>query len=355
MTDNTARKTKVLLIQGCVPEYRVPVFNMLSEHVDLTVLYSDGTVGQDAKFRTIKTPVFRMLLKIHKKNLRRIARKFDVVICMCDTTYLYSLLLMLRPRRYRLIYWGIGVSASYTDRYDRNQKYTDLVMKLIRRADAMLFYSQYPVDKYAALGAPKEKLFVAPNTVAVNPVQPCTKDSYLFVGSLYKQKRLEYLLEGYLAASKTHPDIRPLVIIGDGSEKAGISKWIDENGLKEKIKLAGAIFDEDLLAEYFSRAVLCISPDQAGLSVLKSMGYGVPFVTYQNAITGGEIFNIENHTNGILMERLDEIQLVLEDAEDHTQKYIAMGEKAKEHYWKHRQVIHMVDGFLSAIRYVISK
>lgn len=349
-----AEKTKVLLVQGVIPNYRVPVFNLLAQQVDLTVLYSDGELPAGVQFHAVKVPVFRIRYKIHKKNLRAMARRYDVVICTSDTSYLYTRLLHLRPRRYRLVYWGIGVSASYNERYDANPKTAEAIKKLTKRADAMVFYSDYPVKKYAACGIPSEKLFVAPNTVAVQPISSREKDSYLFVGSLYKQKKVECLLEGYLAAWRKCPDIRRLVIVGDGSEREAISAWVRENGLTDKIELTGAIFDEARLAELFSGALACISPDQAGLSVLKSMGYGVPFVTSRNAITGGEIFNIGHNVNGVLMDSPDGVEAVLLDAQKDPKKYLLMGERAQNYYQNNRLVSHMADGFMSAIHYAIS-
>lgn len=73
--------------------------------------------------------------------------------------------------------------------------------------------------------------------------------------------------------------IPKLRIVGEGEMRPFIEDFIRKNKLENNISLEGAIFDENVLAEQFKKAILCFSPLQAGLSVPKSMGYGVPFVT----------------------------------------------------------------------------
>ena len=347
--------TKVLLIQGQIPEYRVPIFNKLAEKVDLTLLYSEGNLPVGVNFKTIKIPTFKLRYNIHKKNIYFLAQNYDVVICMMDFSYLYFRFLYLLPHKYKLIYWGIGVSASYNERYDNNPAIVEKCSGIINKTDAAIFYSQYPTSKYAALGVPEDKLFVANNTVRVDELPDLEKDSFLFVGSLYKQKKIEVLLEAYLEAYKKNRDIHKLVVIGGGDQYDAIDQWIRENGLEGKIVLTGAIFDEAILKEYFAKAFLCISPDQAGLSVLKSMGYGVPFVTHKDSITGGEIFNIKNRENGILLDSFDEIENILTDCTVNPGVYLDMGVEAKKHYDTYRTVDHMVSGFVDAVEYVMNK
>lgn len=343
---------KVLLLQGTIPEYRVPIFNELAKNVDLTVVYSYGQEPENAAFKYMYIPVRKMRYKIHTKNIYLLARKFDAVICMNDSSYLYFRLLHRLPRKYKIIFWGIGVSAGYNERYDENQTGVSRNCALIKKADAMLYYSSYPVEKYAKLGLPREKLFVANNTVYVESVVPKDKDILLFVGSLYKQKKIEVLLDAYLQAYRSNQNIYDLVIVGDGSERESITNWIRQNGLQEKIHLTGAIFDEKILAGYFARAIACISPDQAGLSVLKSMGYGVPYITHKDAITGGEIFNISHGENGILLNDFEELPAIILETKENPSRYMQLGEKALIHYKNNRTVKQMAQGFLDAIAYV---
>ena len=92
---------------------------------------------------------------------------------------------------------------------------------------------------------------------------------------------------------------------------------------------------------------------QAGLSVLESMGCGVPFITSENAITGGESFNIQHGVNGILMKNLGDLKNIILDISKDTSKYIKMGERAYRHYWECRKPQDMAQGIINAIEYTL--
>ena len=117
----------------------------------------------------------------------------------------------------------------------------------------------------------------------------------------------------------------------------------------------GAIYDDHEKANYFARAYACISPLQAGLSVLESMGYGVPFVTVKDAITGGESFNIHNNVDGVVMNSVEELSTVVADIFNNKRKYIEYGKNAKSFYDNNRTPQHMAAGLWRAIQYVLSK
>lgn len=349
-----SKKKKVLVIQSVIPHYRVPIFNELAKSVELTVVYDKGKPPADVAFATEKIEVIRVkhVPKIHKKNVLWMARKYDVVIAMLDNSYLTTRLLARCRGKTKFILWGIGVSASYSVRYDSLPQYVSIYKKMIHNADAALFYSQYPVSKYESLGEKREKLFVANNTVRVLAIEEKRREHILFVGSLYKAKKIFELLTCYKKAKDMCPDVPDLVIIGDGDEAGAVRSWVKENGLDAKITLTGAIYDEKILSEYFSRAIICISPDQAGLTVLQSFGYGVPFATHKDAFTGGERLNITSGENGVLLESFEEMTTLICDCAREIDHFVEMGNNAKRFYDNNRTVQHMVSGFLDAIAFV---
>jgi len=352
-------KPKVLLLQQVIPSYRAPIFNLLALRVDLTVAYESGTVPKNALFTAKRVETCRVprLGKMYRGGLKELTKGYDVVINSYDTpVYAVNRLGRLKQNGFGLVHWGIGVSASYTSRFDAPDGDASFYGRILKESDACLFYSDYPVKKYTAQGWPAKKLFVAPNTVRVERDHtPRKKDTVLFLGSLYPQKGFDELLEQYAKACKENPRVPKLVIIGDGSEKSRIEAWVSEHGLSERITLTGAIYDDAVLGRYFAAAIACVSPSQAGLTVLKSMGCGVPYITRRDAITGGELFNIESDVNGVLYDRPDELKGILLDLTERPETYMLYGINARAHYEASRKPEDMVDGFLAAIAYAQSQ
>ena len=348
---------RVLIIQNSVSSYRIPVYNLISQKVDLTLMYSEGPEPKGAKFPFIHVPAKKgRFFYRHSKDICRIAEEYDVVIGMISFNWISNYLLAFRNRRFMYIPWGIGVPASYSVRFDDPSKRMNVYLTklLIKKSDAVIFYTDYPLEKYAAMGIDKEKMFVAHNTVDVLPLRGnLKKNSILFVGTLYRAKSSISMLEYYKQAYLINRNVPKLRLVGNGDEFDDINDWVRNNDMNEKIVLEGAIYDESILQDFFESAYACVSLGQAGLSVQKAMGYAVPFITTANSYTGGERLDIINNENGVLLEKENDfVEKVLEIAEN-PKKYIRMGEKAKSFYDNNRTIQMMADAVVNAVEFVL--
>jgi glycosyltransferase involved in cell wall biosynthesis len=353
---------KLLIVYNKIWPYRERIFDIINEHFELTVAYTDlQFLNKDFSFKTIHTPgKWRGPFYFHDKSLRSICEQYDAVLALYEVrcVSIMALSLILR-RKYSLTYWGIGVSASYKNRFDENKRWDCLRFFFGRKSDSIVFYSDYPVKKYVKAGFDRNKLFVANNTTNVSDnLNPnVKKESFLFVGTLYKQKGLEVLLSAYCALEGiSRTDLPVLNIVGEGPERQFIEQWISENGMNDKVFLHGAIYDTEILRTFYEGAMVCISPNQAGLSVLTSMGYATAFVTEKNAITGGEIFNIENMINGIIYEGgAGELTATLQWIINNKEKVVEMGKMAKQHYDQSRTPQLMANSLMDAVKYALKE
>lgn len=358
------RKPKVLFLHNTLPHYRIPIWNVLAEKCDLTVTYSDGKMLSEeaaakCKFRVIYLPAWKWLgrVVIQKARILKLVSEYDVVLGTGNITWFkVSTLPWIPWKKAPFIFWSLGVSASYDKGYDAIKRWDWIRKILYDRADACIFYTDYPIKKYTDMGMDPAKMFVAPNTVAVaDNVPSVPKDSLLFIGSLYPQKGVGDLLDAYCAARSRGKTLPTLNILGAGKEFENLQRRIRENGLENCVFLRGAIYDIDEKAKYFARALACISPKQAGLAVQESLGYGVPFITHKDAITGGEIFDVHHGETGLLTSDSFTLTDALCEIADNPAKFEEMGRNAKAFYQKCRKPEDMAEGAWQAIQYVLSK
>lgn len=353
-------KIKLLILQNSIPEYRIPVYNHLSEDYDVTVTYTKKNASTSNDFFNSHHLITKKIgpFEVHK-DLFSICKKYDVVVYEPNLHFIDFCLLPFLPHKYKTITHSIGFRASYTRKYDLYRKKTiaDYLLKYIMlKSDAMLFYMKENIDFWNFSDKIKKRCFEARNTVQVKPViSNKNRNTILFVGSLYREKGVEILINAYkdAIASIGYDNFPHLIIIGDGPLRSHIETILIESSLTSFIHMEGAIYDESVLAKYFSNALVCVSPTQAGLSVPKSMGYGVPFVTVKNAVTGGEINHIADGENGILMNSVDNLKDILIDVHMHRDKYIKMGLVSKKYYDNCANIGIMVKGYKNAIEYVL--
>lgn len=350
-------KIKVLFVtQSKLQHYRVPIFQLVNKepNIELTLAHCGNAIVQN------EMP--EILLKKKKlgsyytiEDFGSICKNYDVILCM----FYYNNLSFLRTvikKKQKIVLWSIGVPASYNRQYGDASNFRYKILNHFQnKADALLLYSNAPIEIYKKRGikVDEKKIFVANNTVEVvkQPIEKQEKDSLLFIGTLYLEKGLQLLLNAYKQAYEEKSDLLPLNIVGGGAQFEKIQSWVKNNNLDNKINMLGAIYDPIKKAEIFKKAIACVSPMQAGLSVLESMGYGVPFITSYDAITGGEAFNIKDGENGLRMNDISKLKEVILDIDQNKDKYLTMGEKAYEYYWNNRTINVMANGIISAINY----
>lgn len=353
---------KLLIIYNKIWPYRERIFEMLNKQFELTVAFSDPKyVGKKYPFNTLYLPGKKYgPFYIHSNNLNRVANNYDAIIGLYDIRWLKLMLLSVFPfRKYTVSFWGIGVTASYKNRFDSKNTWDKIRYYFGRKAESLILYSEYPIKKHMQNGVKKERLFVANNTTEVyyeeNKFSWDNKINFLFVGTLYPQKGFEILLEAYNQLSEKIENVPVLDIIGDGPEYGKILDYIKTHDLTDKIILHGGVYNPKELSKHYNNAIACISPNQAGLSVLTSMGNSTIFVTEKNAITGGEIFNILPNITGILYEGgADVLTSVMQWIIDNKEKVYEMSMAARAYYLQKRTPEHMAKAISDAVTFALN-
>jgi glycosyltransferase involved in cell wall biosynthesis len=120
--------------------------------------------------------------------------------------------------------------------------------------------------------------------------------------------------------------------------------------MQDRVELLGRIDNPSELTRYYAEAIASVSFGQAGLAVLQSMAFGVPFITKENAISGGEKYNIINGETGILVKNDPAaLEAALRRLFADIDAARRLGKAAYHYYSEAATVENMVANFIMAI------
>ncbi len=138
-------------------------------------------------------------------------------------------------------------------------------------------------DTTAALGVPRDKIRVIPNSIDTTqfapPIDKIRKNIILFTGWLIKRKGVEYLLRALPAVLQACPNYR-LVVIGEGPEEAALKQLAADLAIQDQVTFAGFLPQEGVRA-WLQRAKLFVLPsleEGLGVVVLEALACGTPVV-----------------------------------------------------------------------------
>ena len=343
--------TKVaFILDHPLMNYRISFFEKLSERgLDVTVIHTGGVHSLDNVSEIIVNN--KEFGKLFYRNLPQLTG-FDVVVCMQNIRMINLWVLSLNPfKKYKVYHWGIGLSSSNGL---SNQNYLILLIRffLTKFARKLFLYSDYPKKIYP--NKLQNKLINVNNTIH-NPYPIDTslyeKNSFLFIGSLNERKGIEDLILAYYKYFEHHHNPLNLVIVGDGVDayKDKVFQLVKSLGISNHVDFKGHINSFEDKKEIFSNAVASLSLKQAGLSVLEAFSFGVPFIAYKNAISGGEHLHIKSGYNGFLTSSLDETSELMFRLHENKTLSAGLGHSAYQYYLGSCTMGNMVSMFYNEI------
>ena len=299
---------RLALQQRVLPSYRVPFFDMLAQACDggMSLLAGLPRGNEGITNGQLQIANYAAATNIHifngslylcyQRGLIDWLSNWnpDALIVEANPRYLAtpSAVKWMHSRGRKVIGWGLGapplLGALSGIRQTRR-------IQFLNQFDALISYSQRGADEYAALGFPREKIFVAPNAVSPRPsfpfpVRPLVfKDNpiILFVGRLQKRKRVDDLLRACSEMeSKPH-----LIIVGDGPEREHLELLAKQ--VYSSAEFIGAKHGAEL-KPYFTEADLLVLPGTGGLAVQEAMSYGLPIIVAEGDGTQNDLVRESN-------------------------------------------------------------
>jgi len=220
----------------------------------------------------------------------------DALIMEANPRYLSSPLAArwMHARRRPVIGWGLGAQGAGNRLAGLRRAWRKAFLS---QFDALITYSSQGAQEYAAIGFPRERIFVAPNAAAARPAAPPPErpphikgtPAVLFVGRLQERKRVDLLLR---ACAALPPNLQPpLTIVGDGPARAALQALAAE--VYPRAVFAGARHGAEL-EPYFAAADLFVLPGTGGLAVQQAMAAALPVMVAEADGTQADLVRPQN-------------------------------------------------------------
>ena len=350
--------------QRVLPRYRVPFFDLLASACDGRMSLFSGLPRPE---EGIATASRLQAAKIRRgRNIHLLRGAFylcyqtgliewledwnpDALIVEANPRYLStpSAVKWMHRRRRPVLGWGLGSPPVAGFRRHGRQSFIDPF-------DALIAYSQRGAEEYAELGFPRDRIFIAYNSVSPPPDlpadrRPATVDRFtiLFVGRLQARKRIDLLLH---ACSQL--DSKPrLVVVGDGPERETLEALARE--VYPSAEFTGARHGEQL-APYFAEADLFVLPGTGGLAVQEAMSYGLPVIVAQGDGTQDDLVRPGNGWQ-IAPDDFDALLAAMKDALSDAARLRRMGEESYRIVKEEINIERMVETFVRAVNSLTGK
>nr|WP_315224432.1 glycosyltransferase family 4 protein [uncultured Albidiferax sp.] len=313
---------RVVVVQRRMTHYRVAFFEELRSQlqgkgIELTVAYGQGTTAEEKKDDSadiawgvkLKTKYY-LNGRICFQPLKEIVKNADLLVLTLENKLICNIWHQFFKKNYKIILWGHGANlqgdfGSYREKFKKI---------LVRKADWWFVYTAMGIPIIKNAGYPENRVKVLNNSIDTESMQrmmavACALQSRvikeqieifgnnvaIYVGSLYEEKRIEFMLEAAVKIREKISDFE-LIVVGAGSHIGVVKnycvkyKWIKYLGAKknqEKINL-------------ISLAKVMLNPGAVGLGVLDSFVCQVPLATTDCGLHGPEIVYLENHVNGLM-------------------------------------------------------
>ena len=315
---------KVLVIQRRMTHYRVPFFETLRAQLNcnnlaLTVAYGSPALSEISKEDKgdlswgINLPTKYLFGdKICLQPFGKLIPDADVIIIAHENKLLYNLAVQYGSPLKRVILWGHGANlqgnkASLKERFKK---------KTAAHADWWFGYTEHSRPIIQSSGFPADRITVLNNSIDTDELKLAIKAAKrsevaalrqkhnldagpigIFVGSLYKEKRIEFLLKAAEIIRKAVPSFQ-LVVVGDGTDREIVTNFANSHPWTHYMGVQSG----NAKAELLSLSDVVLNPGLVGLGILDSFVAEAPLITTDCGLHSPEISYLKHAVNGLCTE-----------------------------------------------------
>ena len=335
MKNKTEQKPRVAVISKSLSHYRKPFFEQLRKRleecgIEFILIYGEPDESDSSKNDFVEIPwahkIENKIIHFGEKTFYwqpclPLLKNVDLVIVeqankLLINHYLWVLNLLGITK---LAFWGHGKNFQASSK----DKFSEALKRFTASKVHWWFaYNDLSADIVKFTGFPEQRITVVQNAIDTqflvegrtrissedldvfrSKIGIRSRNVAVYVGGIYAEKRITFLLEACRQIKNEVPDFE-MIFMGAGSEGALVREavqqypWIHYEGPKfgvEKIY-------------YFMISKLLLMPGLVGLAVLDAFALEVPLITTDIPFHSPEISYLENGVNGEIVSPADSVE-----------------------------------------------
>lgn len=378
------KKPKVAIIYTYIPQYRWRFYEVLRDKLDqmgieLVLIYGQPSPKDALKKDAVDLHWGR---KIHNlyftigmwvfcwQPVQSLVRDADLVIVEMANKLLVNYLLLWENSIgiRRAAFWGHGrnFQAKVTDRFSEWIK-----RSLSTKVHWWFAYNDTSAKVVEALGFPKARVTVVQNAIDTSNLinelgkLKCEdleqvrgevgiegKHIGLYVGGMYPEKRINFLLDSLIHIREQIPDFE-MIFIGSGTDAILIE---DMSHKHPWVHYLGPKFNNEKVP-YFALSHLFLMPGLVGLAIIDCLALGLPLITMKNSLHSPEIEYLHSGENGLMVDSQGDPKIyaqVVIDILNNEKERMKLVEGCRASRSKY-SVETMADNFASGIQLALKK
>lgn len=313
---------RVTLIQRRLTHYRLPFFETLRSElaglgIELTLGCGQGTRLEQSKNDAGTLAWARHLPTTYLAGDRicvqpfgHLAEQADMLVVTAENKLVNNLPYQFGHPNLRVALWGHGANLQGNPNSWRER----FKARVARRADWWFGYTEMSRPLIARNGFPDDRITILNNSVDTSEMQshldalPLGDRSAwrlangvgsgpvgIFLGSLYAEKRVDFLLQAGQAIRKEVPAFE-LVVVGAGPQREMVQAfcadhpWAHYLGTRSGLEKVRALAACDVM----------LNPGLVGLGILDSLVCGLPMTTTDCGLHSPEIAYLHPGQNGVM-------------------------------------------------------
>jgi glycosyltransferase involved in cell wall biosynthesis len=378
------KKPKVAIIYTYIPQYRWRFYEVLKDKLDQMEIELVLIYGQPSPKDVLKKDAVNLHWARKIRNLYftigrwvfcwqpvlSLVRDADLVIVEMANKLLVNYVLLMQNGFgiRRVAFWGHGrnFQAKDTDRF------SEWIKRILSTKVYWWFaYNGTSAKVVQALGFPETKVTVVQNAIDTSNLinelgqLKCEdleevrravgikgKHIGLYVGGMYPEKRLDFLLDSLICIREQIPDFE-MIFIGSGTDAILIEEISYEHPW---IHYLGPKFNNEKVP-YFALSHLFLMPGLVGLAIIDCLAMGLPLITMKNSLHSPEIEYLHSGENGLMVDSHGDPKIYAEavidllNNENERLKLVDGCKSSRTEY----SVENMADNFANGIQLALNK